>query len=396
MDQIDKRWMENKDRLSNEYRGVQIFLDFAFQHSMHQDQILCPCRKCNNARIRTRKEVYDHLIIHGILRTYTHWVAHGEDIIELNNIEEIGDDDDEDEHDNLEEMMHDLNCGTSVDLEEEPNEEATRFYRLLEDARRPLYPGCEKFSKLSFLVKLFHIECLNNWSDKGFNMIIKLLRNILPSGETLPNSWYKAKQIIKDLGLNYEKIYACVNDCMLYWKDFKYTDSCHICGASRYKLNRNLGKDADVDRCSTTVSKIPNKILHYFPLANRLQRLFMSPITAKDMIWYSVDRSTSLYRVMAHPANSQAWKTFDVIHPTFASDNRNVRLGLATYGFNPFGSMSISYSTWPVVLIAYNLPPWLCMKQPYIMLTLLIPGPKAHRNDIDIYLQPLVEELKQL
>ncbi|XP_077251807.1 uncharacterized protein LOC143891036 [Tasmannia lanceolata] len=58
--------------------------------------------------------------------------------------------------------------------------------------------------------------------------------------------------------------------------------------------------------------------------------------------------------------------------------------------------MSIAHSTWPVVLIPYNLPPWMCMKQPYIMLSMLIPGPSSPETDIDVYLQPLIEELKEL
>ncbi|XP_077242415.1 uncharacterized protein LOC143882921 [Tasmannia lanceolata] len=36
------------------------------------------------------------------------------------------------------------------------------------------------------------------------------------------------------------------------------------------------------------------------------------------------------------------------------------------------------------------------MKQPYLMLWLLIPGPSAPENDIHVYLQPLIEELKEL
>ena len=41
----------------------------------------------------------------------------------------------------------------------------------------------------------------------------------------------------------------------------------------------------------------------------------------------------------------------------FSQDPRNVRLGLATDGFNPFGTMSTHYSMWPVVLVPYNMPP---------------------------------------
>ena len=99
---------------------------------------------------------------------------------------------------------------------------------------------------------------------------------------------------------------------------------------------------------------------------------------------------------MSHPANSEVWKEFDLEHPWFAEEPRNVRLGLATDGFNPFGNMSTSHSTWPVVLMPYNLPPWKCMKDPYFMMSLLIPGPRSPGNDIDIHLQPLIAELKDL
>nr|GFB13328.1 hypothetical protein [Tanacetum cinerariifolium] len=49
-----------------------------------------------------------------------------------------------------------------------------------------------------------------------------------------------------------------------------------------------------------------------------------------------------------------------------------------------------------VILTTYNLPSWLCMKESYFMLTLLIPGPKSPGNDIDVYLRPLIDDLKVL
>ena len=73
-----------------------------------------------------------------------------------------------------------------------------------------------------------------------------------------------------------------------------------------------------------------------------------------------------------------------------------MRLGLAADGFNPYGNMSSTHNTWLVILIPYNLPPWMCMKRSSFMLSLLILGPTSLENDIDMYLQPLVEELKEL
>lgn len=58
--------------------------------------------------------------------------------------------------------------------------------------------------------------------------------------------------------------------------------------------------------------------------------------------------------------------------------------------------MNIAHNTWLVIIIPYNLPPWVCMKDANFMLSLLIPGPKGPGNNIDVYLQPLIEELKEL
>jgi hypothetical protein len=44
----------------------------------------------------------------------------------------------------------------------------------------------------------------------------------------------------------------------------------------------------------------------------------------------------------------------------------------------------------------YNLPPWLCMKRKYIMMPIIIQGLKQPGNDIDVFLRPLVEDLKLL
>ena len=121
----------------------------------------------------------------------------------------------------------------------------------------------------------------------------------------------------------------------------------------------------------------------------------MSKNIAKDMRWHKDERLED-GDYLRHPANSIVWKKFDKKHGWFAADSCNVRLGLASDGFNPFGNMSTSYSMWPVVLMPYNLPPWRCMKNPYMILSLLIPGRKAPGNKIDVYLRPLVDDLKEL
>ncbi|GKF56068.1 ribose 5-phosphate isomerase A [Tanacetum coccineum] len=69
---------------------------------------------------------------------------------------------------------------------------------------------------------------------------------------------------------------------------------------------------------------------------------------------------------LRHPAYALSWKAFDARYTDFASDPRSVRLSLASDGFNPFRTMTTSYRE------------------------------KGPGNDIDVYLQPLIKELKLL
>ena len=65
-------------------------------------------------------------------------------------------------------------------------------------------------------------------------------------------------------------------------------------------------------------------------------------------------------------------------------------------GFTLLRDMSNAHNTWPVMLVLYNLPPWKYMKTPVMIMSLLIPSPKTPVRDIDVYLQPLIKELKEL
>ncbi|WMV33230.1 hypothetical protein MTR67_026615 [Solanum verrucosum] len=120
----------------------------------------------------------------------------------------------------------------------------------------------------------------------------------------------------------------------------------------------------------------------------------MAKETSKKMRWHKEENIDD--GVLRHPSDSIEWKSFVERYPSFSSELRNVRLGLASDGFQPFGNMSSNHSIWPVVLVTYNLPPWDCMKDSYFMMPLLILGPKSPSNDIDVYLQPMIEKLKEL
>ncbi|XP_021302504.1 uncharacterized protein LOC110430009 isoform X4 [Sorghum bicolor] len=151
----------------------------------------------------------------------------------------------------------------------------------------------------------------------------------------------------------------------------------------------SLLKDADAGKPKG--KRKPAKVLRYFPLIPRIQRLFSTTKTSDDMRWHDDGRTKE--EKLRHPADGDAWKDFNDRNPDFAEDPRNIRLGLASDGFNPFGNKNLKHSTWPVMLVPYNLPPWICMKQTSLIMSMIIPGPKSPGNDVDVYLQPLIDEL---
>ena len=176
---------------------------------------------------------------------------------------------------------------------------------------------------------------MTNLSNKGLDMMLELLTKVLLKGNLVLRSIYEANKILRDLGMSYEHIYACKNDCALFWKENENLE------APRYKDTHAQGK------------KISYKVLHYFPLTPRLRRLHMSGQRAKYMRWY-MDKCVD-DGITRHSVDSEEWKEFNLQHPDFALEPHNVRLGLATDGFNPFG-MNNNYSMWPIILITYNLP----------------------------------------
>jgi len=81
----------------------------------------------------------------------------------------------------------------------------------------------------------------------------------------------------------------------------------------------------------------------------------MSLETANHMKWHFNGRVKE--GLLRHLANSETWKLFDSEYIEYSSEPRNVRLGLAANGFNPYGNISSIHGTWPIIFIPYNLPP---------------------------------------
>lgn len=201
---------------------------------------------------------------------------------------------------------------------------------------------------------------------------------MLLEDNNLSDRCYEAKKILCPMGLEYVKIHTCPNDCILYRKKYENLDQCIVCGESRYKLKNNNGDNNE----NVSKKHPPTKVLWYLPIVSRLKRHFANVNNIMNIRWHVDER---IYDGnIRHITDSLQWKKIDSLFSNFGLEPRNIRLGLATYGMNPFGNLSTNHSSWPVLLTICNPSSWLCMKCMFMMLSMMIYGPRQPGNDIDV------------
>ncbi|XP_037469237.1 uncharacterized protein LOC119341469, partial [Triticum dicoccoides] len=402
------------NRLSGEFTtGLKDFLVVA-NANKQGGFVICPCVICKNQKgYSSSRDVHMHLLRHGFMPSYNCWTKHGErgvimeedeegdDFIDESYLAHFGDtfmEDAEGEGEGEEEARDDPvdDLGRTIaDARRrcETEKERENLDRMLEDHRKALYPGCDDgLKKLGCTLDLLKWKAEAGVADSAFENLLKMLKNMFPKDNELPASTYEAKKVVCPLGLEVLKIHACINDCILYRGEYENLNECPVCTALRYKIRGDDPGD-DVEGGKPR-KRVPAKVMWYAPIIPRLKRLFRNKEHAKLLRWHKEDRKSD--GELRHTADGTQWRKIDREFKDFAADARNIRFGLSTDGMNPFGEQSSSHSTWPVTLCIYNLPPWLCMKRKFIMMPVLIQGPKQPGNDIDVYLRPLVDELLQL
>jgi hypothetical protein len=141
--------------------------------------------------------------------------------------------------------------------------------------------------------------------------------------------------------------------------------------------------------------KIPALVMLYLPVVDQLRCLFANPEDAKLMSWHASDEHKNDGK-LRHPTDEKQWQDLNDNHRDFADEPRNIRFALSTDGMNPFAEKINKHSTWLVILTIYSLPPWLMQKRKYILLTILISRPTQPGVDMDVFLEPLMEDMKIL
>jgi hypothetical protein len=87
--------------------------------------------------------------------------------------------------------------------------------------------------------------------------------------------------------------------------------------------------------------------------------------------------------------DSKTWKHNDAMWPDFTKEPRNLHFALIMDGMNPFGDFNLKHSTWLVLLLMYNLLPWLVIKNFFILLSFIIPRKNQSKMQIWTHTWPL-------
>jgi len=315
----------------------------------------CPCTKCQDGRRYKLKGIRNHLRVNGRDPFLMHSMVGGDpkegypkEGITVNASRETLPPDNvfDDEHmrtpytehmdpyhDIQRQLFDAFNEGDRVheqtphaeELDEEPDiisDEFDAVDDLYAQAMRPIYEGMS-VSLISATIVLINMAVVHGVSNAYVDELMKYLSTILlPSSNVLPVSYYKAKKLIRKLGLNYDIIHTCPDGCVLYRGEKEHLKECPIsaCGKPRFLSGSDF---------------ILARVIRHFPLLPRLRRMFQSPTIAK-MLRFHYDHPNPDPGVMKSVADSPAWKHVDTnIDPSFAEEVRNLRFDLSLDGVNP-------------------------------------------------------------
>jgi hypothetical protein len=110
-------------------------------------------------------------------------------------------------------------------------------------------------SILTFVTRLTGIKSKFAFSNKCCKELLSLINDVLHSNHKMPKDMYQSKKLLSSLGMEYKKIDACEDNCMLFYKEHKDETKCLKCGKSRFV--EVVNEDSE-----KVMTKVAHKQLH--------------------------------------------------------------------------------------------------------------------------------------
>jgi hypothetical protein len=136
------------------------------------------------------------------------------------------------------------------------------------------------------------------FSNNCYKELLKLINDVLTANHMLPRDMHQSKKLLSGLGMDYEKIDVCQDNCMFFWKEHINEKKCLKCGKSQFiEVINTDGEEV--------MMEIAYKQLCYMALTPRLKQLFILKKTAMHMRWHKEGECEN-NNMMVHPSDSEA------------------------------------------------------------------------------------------
>jgi hypothetical protein len=219
---------------------------------------------------------------------------------------------------------------------------------MFDTAQKPLHVHT-KVSQLDAIGRVMTFKSQYIMSRDAFDSLLTVICSLLPEDHVLPKSKYEAQKLLRALKIMYEQTHACPKYCVLFRKEYAKAKYCPKCKSSRFmEVDSGDGQKMQLD--------IPVIILRHLPFIPRIQRLYKTEESVKQMTWHKNGKRYNHDR-MVHASGGEVGKHFDAIHREKVEEAHNIRVVLTTDGFNPYEMAVAPYTCWPVFVIPINLRP---------------------------------------
>jgi hypothetical protein len=237
-----------------------------------------------------------HLCKFGFIPGYDVWTHHGE-TIHQRTTSVVEDEDDRSGDDRMDEMLDAIRSELETNPEDLPTPKVQKFFDMLKASEELLHEHTT-VSVLAFFTRITSIKSKFAFSNKCYRELLRLFSDVLPSNHKMPKDMYQSKKLLSALGMEYEKIDVCKDNCMIFYKEHKNEKKCLKCGKPRFI--EVVNEDGEI-----VMTKTAHKQLGYMPLTPRMKRLFISNKTTRHMRWHK-EGVCENDQVMVHLSDSEA------------------------------------------------------------------------------------------
>jgi hypothetical protein len=98
--------------------------------------------------------------------------------------------------------------------------EVPKFFDMFRTSKESLHEHMT-VSILAFVTRLTTIKSKFAFSNKCYKELLSLFSDVLTSNHKMSKDIYRSKKILSTLSMEYEKINACKDNCMIFYKDHK-------------------------------------------------------------------------------------------------------------------------------------------------------------------------------